>query len=359
MTQFKQVLQREYASFFDPMQREWYSPTVAFVDPLTSLHGVDQYQSNVDMLASRTMIGKVLFETANIVLHSVEGGAVRGDHEKILIDNVITRWTLRLTVPILPWKPTARFSGISVYKLCAATTNDDSSEQHDNCQVQVTQQTDYWDSINLIEGGNYQKVSLRAAISDFLGQLAPNNFNAPSAGPELPYQLLRRASNYEVRKYPSYTVVETEYTRRDNGFGTLGAFTSNMNPMSPAIMRVYNSTKKTMQWPVTFAAPGQSQPPAPPGMDAARQATPTGCTVRTIPERVVAVLPFSEFSMEPVVRKADLDLREALVRHGISVSDSAVLVFAQYDAIYSVGKRRSEVWIELDNESHPWCNKMT
>ena len=58
----KKVLEREYISFFDPMEREYYSPTVSFDDPMTSLAGVDAYQNNVDMLASRTLMGKFLFQ---------------------------------------------------------------------------------------------------------------------------------------------------------------------------------------------------------------------------------------------------------------------------------------------------------
>ena len=60
--------------------------------------------------------------------------------------------------------------------------------------------------------------------------------------------------------------------------------------------------------------------------------------------------------MEPVVRKADRLLREALDRDGLKVeTDSKSRVaFAQYDAIYSMGKRRGEVWIELEDGAHPW-----
>ena len=63
-------------------------------------------------------------------------------------------------------------------------------------------------------------------MSDFLGQLSPGEFTAPSAGEELPYQLLRRGEGYEVRRYPGYNAVETEYERRDDGFAVLGAFTN-------------------------------------------------------------------------------------------------------------------------------------
>ena len=34
-------LEREYATFFQPMETELYSPDVEFVDPLINLNGVD------------------------------------------------------------------------------------------------------------------------------------------------------------------------------------------------------------------------------------------------------------------------------------------------------------------------------
>jgi hypothetical protein len=195
---------------FDPMKTEYYSENVTFDDPLTTLTGVKAYQNNVDMLASRTLLGSLLFRDGSIVLHSVKGGEVNNG----TISDIITRWTLRFTFKALPWAPTARFSGISVYDVVEGGSEG----------VLVTAQTDYWDSINL-KGGDYQKVSKAKALQDFLDQLKPGGLVATSAAPEVPYQLLRRGNGYEVRRYPSFSVVRIKYDRRDEGFGTLGAFT--------------------------------------------------------------------------------------------------------------------------------------
>lgn len=207
----KKVLEREYASMFDPMKTEFYSENVTFDDPLTTLTGVKDYQNNVDMLASRTLFGSLLFRDGSIVLHSIKGGEINNDG---IISDIITRWTLRFTFKALPWAPTARFSGISVYNVVEGGSEG----------VLVTAQTDYWDSINL-KAAHYQKVSKTEALVDFLGQLKPGGFVATSAAPELPYQLLRRGNGYEVRRYPSFSAVRVKYDRRDEGFGTLGAFT--------------------------------------------------------------------------------------------------------------------------------------
>ena len=212
----KKVLKREYSSFFDPMQREFYASSVTFDDPLTSLSGVEAYQNNVDMLASRTLIGKFLFKDAGIVLHSITGGEVSDTDGSI--SNIITRWTLRITPKVLPWTPTARFTGISVYEVSPGGPEG----------VLINHQTDYWDSINIKEGGEYEKVGKMNAIRDFLSQLNPENGNAAAAGPELPYQLLRRGKEYEVRSYPSFTAVTVPYDRRDEGYDFLASITQGM-----------------------------------------------------------------------------------------------------------------------------------
>eukprot|EP00527_Entomoneis_sp_CCMP2396_P006492 CAMPEP_0198139662 /NCGR_PEP_ID=MMETSP1443-20131203/2943_1 /TAXON_ID=186043 /ORGANISM="Entomoneis sp., Strain CCMP2396" /LENGTH=434 /DNA_ID=CAMNT_0043801861 /DNA_START=97 /DNA_END=1401 /DNA_ORIENTATION=+ len=357
--QLKRTLEREYASFFSPMERDFYAEKVTFDDPMTNLEGVAAYERNVDMLSGKNIIGKILFRDAGIVLHKVEGGVVTQEEQDngrtaVHISDVITRWTLRLTFQALPWQPTARFSGISVYNLQPGGPKG----------VQVVKQTDYWDSINIAKGGTYQKVPKGAAIAHFLEQMKPTQFEAPSAGNELPYSLLRRGTDYEVRRYPAFTAVQTNYERRDEGFSELGTFSSGLNPLSPALFTVASSSSeqeqqqpKSMMWPLGFAPPGSSTPPELP--DAVEKAEKEiwkkkNCKIVKIPERVVAIGSYTDASVAPVVRKADRFLREACERDGLTVTTSTqdTLNFAQYDAIYSMGKRRGEVWIEL--EKHPW-----
>ena len=283
----KRVLAREYATFFNPMETQYYSKEVSFTDPMTSLSGVQSYQNNVDMLASRTLMGKILFSDAGIVLHNVSGGEISEDGKTI--GDIQTRWTLRLTAKILPWKPTARFSGISVYKV-----NPDPSS---STGVTIKHQTDYWDSINIVPntGGEYASVDKGIAIQDFLGQLSPSGFQAQSAAPELPYQLLRRGDGYEVRRYPSFTGAQLPYRRRDEGFGSLGAFTKGMAPLSPALMEVQKDdiSDKYMMWPLTFAPPGESEPPInKDAVENAGQGQWRTMNIKVNPARVVAVREF-------------------------------------------------------------------
>jgi hypothetical protein len=83
--------------------------------------------------------------------------------------------------------------------------------------------------------------------------------------------------------------------------------------------------------------------------------------VTRYPEKVVAVGSFSDASVEAVVRRADRELRSRCRRDGlIPALDEqlnaapSLLRFAQYDAVYTMGKRRGEVWVDLEEGTHPW-----
>lgn len=365
------------------MVPSWYAPNVAFSDPLTSLVGVESYRNNVDMLAGRTLLGQVLFNDASIILHSVTGGDVttttataaeKKGEGGVSIDNIVTRWTLRVTVKILPWKPEAIFSGVSIYTLQTGGTNGSL----------ISSQQDYWDSINIKQSSSsessvstipipvreqYHKVDKTIALQDFLGQLKPDGFRAAAAAPELPYLLLRRGDGYEIRRYPTYIGLETTYDRRDVGYGVLGAFAGKtMGPLAPSIMKVYDDDdestpkEKQMTWPLRYAVGGDVDAMPLPPEDAIAKAGIgqwKSVSLPIKPGRVVAVRTFEDAAIGPAVRAADRELRTLLIRDG---GDAGTLVpaietkdyveFAQYDAIHSMGKRRTEVWIEL--ATHPF-----
>jgi hypothetical protein len=133
LSELKRVIRKEYASFFAPMERKFYSNEVEFVDPLSAFIGVDKYQRNVDLLAGRTSLGRLLFKDASIVMHDISD----------LPDGRIqTRWTLQLSVKAIPWQPRARFTGVSIYSV-------------DRSKGVVLKQEDFWDSVNLKSGKSY------------------------------------------------------------------------------------------------------------------------------------------------------------------------------------------------------------
>lgn len=356
VSKLKQVLEREYVTFFDPMVKDYYKEDVSFTDPLNQLVGIDNYQQNVDMLAGRTLMGKILFDNASIQLHSVTGGEISTNTSGETISNIQTRWTLRFTFAALPWKPTARFSGISVYDVEPSNAK--------GVGVVVTSQHDYWDNLNLQPGGNnnvYQDVSRLEGLQDLWNQLKPGGFQASAAAPELPYSLLRRGSDYQVRRYPSYSCLTlNSYQRRDEGYERLGSFTSSSeceSALGPAILQVQSddSSQKQMSWPLTYAPPGSDEAPSPTkALSKLEGLMGDALSIVTIPSQVIAVREFTDASMEPVVRKNDKLLRESLQRDDLVPAGSSELQFAQYDAIFSMGTRRGEVWIPLQEGGHPW-----
>jgi hypothetical protein len=241
--QLKRVLEREYNTFFNPMERDYYSNSVTFIDPLTSLSGIDAYETNVNMLSGRTLLGSILFRDARILLHSITGGNVvtvdnNNNKETVHMTNIVTRWTLRFTFQLLPWQPSPSFTGISIYTLkeCDGATNH---------PIQIVQQKDYWDAINLQPGGSYESVANIVALQHFVSLLLPSgNFKAKSAGPELPYTTLRlKGSEYEVRRYPSYSAIRMIYERRDEAYVTMGSYTTGMYDQDQVYFLCYFETK--------------------------------------------------------------------------------------------------------------------
>ena len=193
------------------------------------------YKKRPDLVnAGRTLFGGLLFSDAAINLHDVR---------ELDDGRLQTRWTLRVCFSALPWAPTARFTGISVYDLDA--------------ENKIKGQTDYWDSIDLNQG-SYARSSKGDAVQDFVNQLLGGSKTSEG---ELPYELLRRA-DYSVRRYPAVSVAEVSYDVRPEGYDMLGSYTGGFNekdakmtPFLPSIITVPRSGggAKTMTWPVSLA----------------------------------------------------------------------------------------------------------
>lgn len=336
LSAIEKCLYREYSSFFNPMEKSFYDQNVKFIDPMIEVTGIDKYQANVDMLAGRNLLGSFLFKDASIALHTI----TQPESNKLM-----TRWTLRVTVKSLPWSPTARFSGVSIYSL--------------NENLKITQQVDYWDSVNL-KDGKYSKAPIIEGIQDFLSQLK-QEVGAQVAAPEMPFELLRRARNYEVRRYPSHLLAETTYDQRPEGYDRLGSYAGGSNALgvripfySPTIMRVDETggkRTKMMSWPLVFKLP---QDPLPP-LTSLPEPTISRIVLKEQSSLVVAVKRFEVPATEPVVRGYTNQLIRDAEEDGLQVdaaAKSGECVIAQFDALFSLNKRRNEVWTRLSG--HPW-----
>lgn len=127
---------------------------------------------------------------------------------------------------------------------------------------------------------------------------------------ELPYELLRRSKEYEVRRYPAFESVETSYENRPEGYDRLGTYVGGWNqenkkirPFSPSIMKISKDEKdKVMLWPVGFSNAALDQS----GGAANSEAIPTPADDiirrKSIPSLMVAVLRFENPATADVVR---------------------------------------------------------
>lgn len=73
------------------------------------------------------------------------------------------------------------------------------------------------------------------------------------------------------------------------------------------------------------------------------------------PGRVVAVTRFDVAATEPVVRGYTKQLISQIKADNLvpsAASQQGECIIGQYDALFSINKRRNEVWVEL--EDHPW-----
>jgi len=222
----------------------------------------------------------------------------------------------------------------------------------------VVQQNDYWDSINLRDG-QYREVSKLEGVLDFVGQLGEEATAASAMGTELPFELLRRAKGYEVRRYPAYRACFTPYETRPEGYDRLGSYAGGENesrerlkPLVPSLQTVSkDGENKIMEWPLQFLMPFEkslAEKPAPPAAGSERVG------FKEVPSRTFAIKSFDSPTTADYVRYWDAELRKVLEADGLVASPEADTDFllAQYDAIFSIAKRRNEVWIPL--ASHDW-----
>lgn len=229
------------------MEDIFYSRDVSFRDPLNEFQGVERYRSNVNMLAGRTLLGKFAFEDAKLQLHDITEPEEGNDKR------LRSRWTLKFTFKLLPWKPVTIFTGVSEYTL--------------DSDYKITAQQDYWDSINLAEGGKYVSKPAIDGLKDFINQLFVKE-KKTYAMPELPYILLRRKDGYQVRSYPGYEAIEVEYEKRSDAWEMLGSYVAGDNasglkqrPFVPSIMQIKMDDvgkvlDKRMSWPMKYIPPG-------------------------------------------------------------------------------------------------------
>ena len=173
------------------------------------------------------------------------------------------------------------------------------------------------------------------------------------------FQLLRRSAEYSIRRYPQSVHIETAYEDRNEALTALEAYISGKNSRNEKVSNFTPSltcirTKetlgtdkiKTMCWQIRHNdASGV-------GLNIGQLPAPTAqeLNLRKYDEKIVAVLRFEDAVSEEIVRQCTHHLQRLVREDGLKpVAKDGVLVFAQYDAVFSLKQRRKEVWIELEN----------
>ena len=106
-----------------------------------------------------------------------------------------------------------------------------------------------------------------------------------------------------------------------------------------------------MSWPLMYSFPGKPLPPT----DTFPEPTIPRVNILERPGLVVAVTRFELAATEPIVRGFTGQLLSDVNEDGMTATPSCLkgdVIVGQFDAIFSLNKRRNEVWIEL--EDHPW-----
>lgn len=106
-----------------------------------------------------------------------------------------------------------------------------------------------------------------------------------------------------------------------------------------------------MNWPMDFAMPGKLDP----SPSSLPEPTIGRVNLAVRSSRVVAVTRFELAATEPIVRGFTQQLLRDVKADNLVPSrdaEAGLCTIAQFDALFSLNKRRNEVWIEL--EDHPW-----
>ncbi|CAG9465527.1 unnamed protein product [Pedinophyceae sp. YPF-701] len=299
MEEMAEFLRKDLVHLFDDVgiDRSMYSDKVEFRDPLTKYGSISGYLANIKMLG-------VLFRP-QFFLHDVRR---TGEYE------LTTRWTMSMKLwwsPLPFWRPSMEFTGESFMTV-------DPEEWKFNRHI------DIWDSIQ------QQEYLSKEAFQDLVAQLG-TFFKVPDL--ETPqYMLLRRAADYEVRRYEPYSVAEYAPATADRrgSFQSLARYIFGGNARGEKMAMttpVFTEPAGRMQFVMGSTYWGRSAE-LPPPLDGA-------VATRDVPGGVYAVRRFSGRSDPDLVRVQHGQLRAAIQRDGLKAEPATEgdpgFVLAQYN----------------------------
>lgn len=190
----------------------------------------------------------------------------------------------------------------------------------------------------------------------------------------IPYDLVRRAADYEIREVKSYVVAETtmsgrsgfDFSSSGQAFNTLAAYLfgknskrSEMAMTTPVMTNRGQSGGEKMnmttpvtqqrgpgegQWRMSFVLPEKYNEVSPLPVDSA-------VSIRRVPAKKVAVAVFSGFVTDDEVKRREQALRRALLKDPVvRVKADTQPEVAQYNPPFTLPfMRRNELWLEIED----------
>ncbi|GAB2300373.1 hypothetical protein Dimus_034414 [Dionaea muscipula] len=273
------------------IDRTAYDNGVKFRDPITRHDSISGYLFNIALL-------KRLFNP-NFQLHWVKQ---TGPYE------ITTRWTMIMRFVLLPWNPELTFTGTSIMGI-----NPDTGK--------FCSHVDFWDSI---KSNDYFSVE---GLLDIFKQL--RIYKTPDL--ETPeYQILKRAADYEVRKYSPFVVVETDGDKLSGsaGFNAVAGYifgkNANMEKIqmtTPVFTKAIDSETSKVAIQIVLPKEKDFSSLPNPNQEAVR--------LRKVEGGIAAVLKFSGKPTEDDIIQKEKELRASLLRDGIIPQKGCL--FARYN----------------------------
>ncbi|KAJ9505733.1 hypothetical protein QJQ45_029267 [Haematococcus lacustris] len=303
LQQLKEALAQDLQVMFSggAINGSIYSKDIVFQDPVTYVVGLDMYKAVISFLG--------LFNV-KLHLHDIH----------VATDYLITaRWTMDMTVKVLPWRPQLSFTGTTQYTV-------------DPDVGYVTQHVDTWDALS-----NQGFLSLEG-LAFVLRQALSLQLTPSIETPE--YLVLVKKADYEIRQLSPFLVATTQSGTHSGpasgmGFTTLAGYIFGGNQRgerlemtTPVFSTVPPGSKSTsMEFVMERRFTDLSQLPEP--------NDPQNVAKGRFDGGIWAVARFSGWPLDRDVLIAERELRDALCRDGLQAAPGYRLARIQHCAVRS------------------------
>uniref|UniRef100_R7W005 Heme-binding-like protein n=1 Tax=Aegilops tauschii TaxID=37682 RepID=R7W005_AEGTA len=154
----------------------------------------------------------------------------------------------------------------------------------------------------------------------------------------VPFRILKREDEYEIRQVESYYVAETTMPGR-TGFD----FSGSSQSFNVLASYLFGKSADGNKWKMSFVMPSKYGPDLP-------QAKDPSVTIKEVPSKIVAVAAFPGLVTDDDISQRESRLRKALQKDTqYRVKEDSVVEIAQYNPPFTLPfARRNEVALEVE-----------